>query len=92
MPLALLSLHNALKDSGCKSLIINTVHDSIVLDVFPGEDDVVASITYEAMTKVTETFEETYNTKWLVPLEVDIEVGKNWLDMNDFSFDYRHAM
>ena len=92
VPLALLSLHNALKDSGCKSLIINTVHDSIVLDVFPGEDDVVASITYEAMTKVTETFEETYNTKWLVPLEVDIEVGKNWLDMNDFSFDYRHAM
>ena len=63
-----------------------------MLDVFPGEDDVVASITYEAMTKVTETFEETYNTKWLVPLEVDIEVGKNWLDMNDFSFDYRHAM
>ncbi len=92
VPLALLSLHNALKNSGCKSLVINTVHDSIVLDIFPGEEDKVAKITYDAMTKVTETFEEMYNTKWLVPLEVDVEIGKNWLDMDDFSFDYRQAI
>ncbi len=92
VPLALLSLHDALKHHRCKSLVINTVHDSIVLDVFPGEEEQVARITYDAMTGVTKVFEELYNTKWLVPLEVDVEIGKNWLDMADFSFDYEQAV
>jgi len=27
-----------------------------------------------------------------VPLEVDVEVGKNWLDMDTFTLDYQQAM
>jgi hypothetical protein len=44
------------------------------------------------MTGVTKAFEELYNTKWVVPLEVDVEVGKNWLDMDTFTLDYQQAM
>lgn len=92
VPLAMLSLHRALRDNSCKSIVINTVHDSIVLDVYPGEEALVARITYDAMTGVTKAFEELYNVKWVVPLEVDVEVGKNWLDMDTFALDYQQAM
>ena len=87
VPLALISLHNELRNQECKSVVVNTVHDSIVLDVYPGEEQKVARITYDAMTGVDKVFEEVYNVKWRVPLEVDVEIGKNWLDMEDFSFD-----
>ena len=49
-------------------------------------------ITYDAMSGATTNFEELYNVKWVVPLEVDIEVGKNWLDMDTFALDYQQAM
>ena len=38
MPLALIRLQSAFSKKGIKSLIINTVHDSVVIDVYPGED------------------------------------------------------
>jgi DNA polymerase I-like protein with 3'-5' exonuclease and polymerase domains len=87
VPLALISLHHELRNQGCKSLVINTVHDSIVLDVYPGEEKQIARITYDAMRYVDKVFEELYNIKWHVPLEVDVEIGKNWLDMESFSLD-----
>ncbi|HAI20184.1 MAG TPA: hypothetical protein DCM10_20580, partial [Xanthomarina gelatinilytica] len=84
VPLALIQLHNELTDSGATSKIINTVHDSIVLDIYPGEEQKVARMTYNAMTKVNQQFEDFYNIKWNVPLAVDLEIGKNWLDMKEF--------
>jgi DNA polymerase I-like protein with 3'-5' exonuclease and polymerase domains len=87
VPLALISLHNELRNQECKSIVINTVHDSIVLDVYPGEEQKVARITYDAMKHVDKAFEEVYNVKWNVPLEVDLEIGKNWLDMQSFVLD-----
>ena len=41
-------------------------------------------MTYDAMTKVNQQFEDFYNIKWNVPLAVDLEIGKNWLDMKEF--------
>ena len=84
VPLALIHLQHELESKGVTSKIINTVHDSIVLDVYPGEEKSVATMTYNAMTKVNKQFEEFYNVKWNVPLDVDLEIGKNWLDMKEF--------
>ena len=64
----------------------------IALQEFEGEEELVAKITYDAMTGVTKDFEELYNVKWVVQLEVDVEVGKNWLDMDSFTLDYQQAM
>jgi DNA polymerase I-like protein with 3'-5' exonuclease and polymerase domains len=41
-------------------------------------------MTYNAMTKVDKQFEDFYNVKWKVPLNVDLEIGKDWLNMNEF--------
>ena len=83
MPLALIKLQHQINVKKLRSLIINTVHDSVVIDVFPGEEDIVAEIAYKSMTGVTDLFENMYNVKWTVPLEVDIEIGKDWLNMKE---------
>ena len=83
MPLALIKLQYHINHKKLRSLIINTVHDSVVIDVFPGEEDVVAEVAYKSMTGVTDLFENMYNVKWTVPLEVDIEIGKDWLNMKE---------
>jgi DNA polymerase I-like protein with 3'-5' exonuclease and polymerase domains len=85
VPLALVDLYNKLKDSKSKSLIINTVHDSVVVDIYPGEELQVANMMYDSMTQVSQKFEELYNVKWSVPLEVDLEIGNNWLNMKNYS-------
>ena len=85
MPLALIRLQSAFSKKGIKSLIINTVHDSVVIDVYPGEEDVVSKLAYKAMADVTKTFEDYYNVKWSVPFGVDLEMGYNWLEMETIS-------
>jgi len=85
VPLALIHLQNEIVRKGITSKIINTVHDSIVLDVYPGEEEEVARMTYDAMTKVDKQFEEQYNVSWGVPLAVDLEIGKDWLNMQEYN-------
>ena len=84
VPLALITLTNSFATAGLKSLIVNTVHDSIVIDVFPGEEFICATLTHDAMTGVPKVYEELYNVKWTVPLDVDVEIGQNWLEMETF--------
>ena len=42
-------------------------------------------MTYDAMTKVDKQFEEQYNVSWQVPLAVDLEIGKDWLNMKEYN-------
>ena len=85
VPLALNSYKTRLQIKRVASKIINAVHDSVVLDVYPGEEEVVARMTYDAMTKVDKQFEEQYNVSWQVPLAVDLEIGKDWLNMKEYN-------
>ena len=85
VPLALVDLHSRLENSKSTSVVINTVHDSVVIDVFPGEEKQVAKMMYDSMSQVSQKFEELYNVKWDVPLEVDLEIGTNWLNMKNYS-------
>ena len=41
-------------------------------------------MTHDAMTKVDKQFEEQYNVSWQVPLAVDLEIGKDWLNMQEY--------
>lgn len=62
------------------SKLILTVHDSIVVDVFPGERDKVAKALKWAMSEVSEELKERFNYKPVLPLAIEMEAGKNWMD------------
>ena len=72
---ALIEIEDALTAGGHKSLLIGTVHDSLMVDTFPGELDIVKDLVKDIMenppTKI-------YGYELTVPLVVDLEVGDNW--------------
>ena len=81
VPLATVLLDKLYKKHKLKSLIINEVHDSIVTDAYPGEEEFVADLKVEAMLGVIPELKRRFNYDLEVPLEVEVKCGKNWLDM-----------
>ena len=73
------------KAQNLRSKIILTVHDSIVVDTHPDEIDQVKSILTEAMTRVGEESEKLFNYKIVVPLDIEISGGINWLDQEEYA-------
>lgn len=80
VPCAVILLWKAMRKAKLKSLIINTVHDSIIVDVYPGELDQVATIMRQCLVGVKDELKRRYNYEMQLPLEAELKVGKNWLD------------
>ena len=66
---AMLEVRAALGQAGLSTRMLLQVHDELVLEVGPGEQDAATAIVVAAMTGVR-AFE--------VPLEVSVGVGQNW--------------
>ena len=72
-----------MKEKKVKSLLINTVHDSIIADVHPDEKYIMGKIFEEGTSKVIQSLKEYYNIDFNVPLDTEIKIGYNWLDMEE---------
>ena len=83
VPLACIIFKEKLKLENCKSLIINTVHDSIVVDVHPTEIDIIPTYLKESMLKVKDRMLYDFNLTIDVPMEVELKIGDDWLDMEE---------
>ena len=57
-----------------------TVHDSIVVDVYPGEEEQIKDILVEAMKHVDQELNIRYNYRFIMPLDIEIKSGPNWLE------------
>lgn len=76
---SMIRINDILKTQRWKSKIITEVHDSLLFDVHPKEYDGLIKLVKRVMSK---DIREAW--KWIaVPLEVDIEVGLSWDDMNE---------
>lgn len=63
------------------SVIVMQVHDSIVVDTYPGEEHVVAGLLRVCLERPPL---HEYGVEMQVPLVADIEIGTNWGDKKDF--------
>tara|TARA_X000001388_G_scaffold63942_1_gene49975 strand:- start:5273 stop:7315 length:2043 start_codon:yes stop_codon:yes gene_type:complete len=81
VPVALLYIEKRLKDM--KSCIVNTVHDSIVIDIHPQEEDQVIYIIDATNNVLDSLIENKWNIVFNVPLALEAKIGKNWLDTVD---------
>jgi len=73
------------KELKLKSLLVLTVHDSIVCDVYPGELEQVKEALNWAMVGVTEEAAQRWNYTFALPLEIEISGGKNWLEQTEYT-------
>ena len=81
LPIALVYLKNMLTINKMKTIICNTVHDSIVLDVYPSEKELAIDALKTAMLSIKSECIRRYNIKYDMPIGIEIKIGDNWLDM-----------
>jgi len=81
VPIALLHIDELLK--GMQSCIVNTVHDSIVIDVHPNEESQVINIIDETNNVLPQLIAARWGVDFNVPLLLEAKIGPNWLDTMD---------
>ena len=81
VPVALLHIYNSLKN--LMSCVVNTVHDSIVIDVHPDERCQVIDILRDTNEKLPQLIKDRWNVDFNVPLLLEAKIGPNWLDTKD---------
>lgn len=69
--IAMINVANAIKNMNLKSKLILQIHDELIVDVFPGEQDVIEKILHNEMENVVALS---------VPLPVEVSMGKSWFD------------
>ena len=81
VPVILMEIDDRLND--LKSCIVNTVHDSIVIDVHPNEIQQVIDVINSVNNNMTDIINKQFNIKINVPLLLEAKIGNNWLDTKD---------
>ena len=81
VPVVLNRLHELLQP--LQSCVVNSVHDSMVVDVHPDEEQKVLHIVELLNQGINELVEKTYKVKMNVPLLLEAKIGPNWLDTVD---------
>lgn len=87
VPLACIRALRIFKEKQFKSKLVLTVHDSIVADVYPGEEQDVAQALKWAMEDVGEELQERFNYTPVLPLDVEAEIGLNWMETSVMALD-----
>lgn len=78
---AMIDLERAMRANGLKSIIVLQVHDSVVIDLYPGEQPIVERLV-RACLEHAEV--ERYGVSELtVPMRADIAIGLNWGETED---------
>lgn len=89
MLICLITIEALMREANLNSLLVSTVHDSLVVDTLREELPVVHEIVYGVMNNIPQvmrTMLPGYDMSWLfVPLAGDSEVGLNYLETNKIS-------
>ena len=81
VPLVLIELEARMNK--IQSCVVNSVHDSMVVDVHPNEKEYVLSIIDTLNKDLDNLIEEAYDIQMNVPLLLEAKIGPNWLDIKD---------
>ena len=81
VPLALMHIEKLLDNM--QSCIVNSVHDSIVIDVHPNEEQDCIYAIKLTNSQLNNLISSKWNIDFNVPLELEAKIGPNWLDTKD---------
>ena len=81
VPVVLCEIERRLMDM--HSCLVNSVHDSVVIDVHPDETEVVIQTIKDMNEDLNSLVEKAYGVTMNVPLLLEAKLGDNWLDMVD---------
>lgn len=85
VPLVLGAVYHALVAHKDNALLINTVHDSILLDVRREAEYSIGALVKEVMEDAPRMLLETFDITFDLPLTVEVKSGKDWSSMTVLS-------
>ena len=83
VPICLIYMDKLMQKNNMKSCIVNTVHDSMVIDIHPDETERVLKVIDRTNQVLTELVNRRWNIDFNVPLLLEAKIGPNWLDTKD---------
>jgi DNA polymerase I-like protein with 3'-5' exonuclease and polymerase domains len=86
LPIALVELDKVMRKAKMQSVICNTVHDSIVLDVHPTEKDQCIKVLSDAMLSISDGSKARYSIEYDMPIGIELKIGENWLDLSEVNY------
>jgi DNA polymerase I-like protein with 3'-5' exonuclease and polymerase domains len=86
MLVCLCVIEDAMREQNLESILVSTVHDSLVVDAVKEELPVIHEIVYTVVNNIPNilkmVFGDTFDTSWMiVPFAGDCEVGMNYKKM-----------
>ena len=81
VPISLLHIDKLLRNMN--SCVVNSVHDSVVIDVHPDEEQQVVDIIAQANEALPSLITSRWGVVFNVPLLLEAKIGDNWLDVVD---------
>jgi DNA polymerase I-like protein with 3'-5' exonuclease and polymerase domains len=84
MVLARISMYNRMKKRGLKSILVSTVHDSIVADCPDEEVDEVCKMFHQVTHDIPANFERIFGKKFNLPMKAEVLFGHNLNQMEEY--------
>ncbi len=88
MSIARVSLSKRMKKAGLKSLLICTVHDSIVVDAPKEEAKHIVRLMNDVFDDIPLNFKKLFGVEFNLPLRCEISIGDNWGDMLEIDKEF----
>lgn len=81
IPIALTYMWHSMQSAKLRSFIVNTIHDSVVMEIHPDEVDIVREIGVKCFTECVYNYLKlVYNIEFNVPLGTGFKAGKYWTE------------
>lgn len=79
IPIGLVKLWHEMKAREMESFLVNTIHDSAIVELHPEETELFAEVSSESFTTyVYKYLDVVYQYKWAVPLAAGLKIGNYW--------------
>jgi len=79
IPIALTYMWYGIREAKLQSFIVNTVHDSVITELLPGEKDEINVIIVDSFGNSCYNYlKKIYNVEFNVSLGCGIKTGSNW--------------
>jgi hypothetical protein len=89
VPIAVVYTYHLMRVAQMESFLINTVHDSVIGEIFPPESELFEKIVVKAMEEdVIWYLDKLYGITFDVPLEAEVDIGTHWADTKSWREEY----
>jgi DNA polymerase-1 len=88
IPLSVVALNNRIRELGLQMFVVNTIHDSIIVELPPSEREQFLTVARTAMIDDTyRLVSEIYGITLCVPLGCGIKIGEHWGEGEELKFE-----